>query len=95
MGCPERLNKQLKESDADIYQWTEAGESCGWIRERLEEAEEEDDLIERAAVSTNLDSWDPSDTEPPTRQHTPAAMRPPAYIHQRTAWSGLSERRNT
>jgi hypothetical protein len=23
-------------------QWTEAGDPCGWIREKLEEAEEED-----------------------------------------------------
>ena len=31
-------------------------------------------------VSTNLDSRDLSDTGPPTRQHTPAEMRPPTHI---------------
>ena len=36
-------------------QWTEAGNSCGWIREKLEEAEEEGEPVERPAVSTNLD----------------------------------------
>jgi hypothetical protein len=49
-------------------QWIEAGDSCGRIREKLEEAEEEGDPIGRPAVSTNLDSRDLSDTEPPTRQ---------------------------
>ena len=36
-------------------QWTESGNSCGWIREKLEEAEEEGEPVERPAVSTNLD----------------------------------------
>ena len=43
----------------------------------MEEAEEEGDPIRRPAVSTNLDSWDLTDTETPTRQHTPADMKPP------------------
>jgi hypothetical protein len=50
--------------------WTEVRHSYGWIRERLEDAKEEDDPIGRPAVSTNLEPWDLSDTEPPTRQHT-------------------------
>ena len=32
-------------------QWTEADDTCGWIREKLEKAEEEGDSI----VSTNQD----------------------------------------
>jgi hypothetical protein len=91
----ERPNKQLRESDADIYtqpmdrsQWP-----CGWIREKLEEAEEEGDPIGRPAVSTNLDPQDCSNTEPPTRRHTPSDMRPPTHIQQRTARSGFNERR--
>jgi hypothetical protein len=36
-------------------QWTEAGDPCGWIKEKLEEAEKEGDRIEKSAVSTNLD----------------------------------------
>ena len=53
----ERPNKKLKES-MQIFtsnQWTEAGDPCGWIREKLEVAKEEDDPIGRPAVSTNLD----------------------------------------
>ena len=45
-------------------QWTE---TCGWIRERLEEAKEKFDPIGRPAVSTNLEPWDHLDTEPSTR----------------------------
>jgi hypothetical protein len=53
-------------------QWTEAAYSCGWIRGKLEEAEEEGDPVGGPAVSINLDPWDLSDTGTPTRQHTPA-----------------------
>jgi hypothetical protein len=91
----ERPNKQLKESDADIYtQPMDRRRGSLWLnRERLKEAKEEGDSIGRPAVSTNLDPQDLSDTEPPTRQHTPAEMRLPTHRQQRTAWSGLSGRR--
>ena len=36
-------------------QWTEAGDLSGWVREKLEEAEEEGSPIVRPAASTNLD----------------------------------------
>jgi hypothetical protein len=55
------------------------GDPCGWIRENLEEAEEEGDPVE-PAVSINLAPWDFSDTGPQTRQHTLADMRPPTHI---------------
>ena len=51
--------------------------------------------MRRPTVSTDLDPKDLSDTETPTRQHTPADMRPLTHREQRTAWSGLSERRCT
>ena len=57
--------------------WTEAGDPYGSIGERLEEAEEEGDSRGRQSVSTNLDPQDLSDTEPSTRQRTPADMRSP------------------
>jgi hypothetical protein len=41
----------------------------------LEEAEEEGNPIGKPAVLTNLDPWDLSDTESPTRQHTLAGQR--------------------
>jgi hypothetical protein len=49
----------------------------------------------RPAVSTYLDHPSLSDTEPSTRQHIPADMRPLTHIQQRTAWFGLSKRRCT
>ena len=92
-----RHNKQVKESDVDIY--TQPMNRSCWLLwlywEKLEEAEEEGDPIGRPVVSTNLDSHDLSDTEPPPRQHTPVDMRPPTHIHQRTAGSGLGQRRCT
>jgi hypothetical protein len=45
------------------------------LGKNLKEAEVEGDPIGRPAVSTNLDPRDLSDTEPPTRQYTPADMR--------------------
>jgi hypothetical protein len=57
----------------------------------LEEVEE-GDPIGRPAVSTNLNPWDLSDTEPPARQHTWTDLGPLTHIQQRAAWSGLNER---
>jgi hypothetical protein len=37
-------------------QWTEAGDPCGWIGKKLEEAEEEGSQMGRPAVSIDLDS---------------------------------------
>jgi hypothetical protein len=88
-------NKQLKESDAILTstQWSEAGDPCGCLREKLEEAQEEGNPIRRPTDSTSLEPQDLLDTEPPTRQHTPADMNPWTPIQQRTARSGSSERR--
>jgi hypothetical protein len=49
----------------------------GWIREKLEEAEEEGDLVGGPAVSNNPDPRDLSNTGPQNRHHIPADMRPP------------------
>jgi hypothetical protein len=51
--------------------------------------------IERPTVLNNLDPLNLSDTEPPTRQHTPPDMMPTTHIQQRTAGSVLSQRRST
>jgi hypothetical protein len=63
-----------------LNQGTEAADPCGWIREKLEEAEEEGDPVGQPAVSINLLPWGLSDTEPPTGQHTPADKRPLTHI---------------
>jgi hypothetical protein len=46
-------------------QWTEAAYSYGWIREKLEEAEEKGNPLGGLAVLINLDPWDLSNTGPP------------------------------
>jgi hypothetical protein len=52
-------------------QWTNAGHLYSWIRETLEEAEEEGNPVGGPAVSINLDTSDISNTGPP-----------PGSIHQ-------------
>ena len=74
-----RPNKQLSESDANIYIQT-LDRSCGLIREKLEPAVEEGDPVGGPSISINLDPCDVTDTATPNRQHTPADMRP--QIHK-------------
>ena len=68
--CPPEDQAGSWESQMRIFvsnQWTEASDPCGWIRERLEEAGEENDPLGETAVSINLDLRDFSNTEPLTR----------------------------
>jgi hypothetical protein len=57
------------------YPTPDAADPCGWIRGKLEEAEEEGNPVGGSAVSINLVPRDLSDTGTPTRQHTPDDMR--------------------
>jgi hypothetical protein len=50
-------------------QWTEAADPCCCTRERLEEAEKEDNPVRGPAISINLNPQDFSNIGPPTRQH--------------------------
>jgi hypothetical protein len=84
--CPLRDPTSNWKSQMQLFspnQWSKAGDPCGWIREKLEEAEEESDPIGGPAVSINLDPRDLSDTGPQSKQHTPAGMRPPQHIYSR------------
>jgi hypothetical protein len=58
---PERPNKQLKSQIFTPKQWAKAADPCSWIREKLEEAEEEGDPVKGPAISTNKDFQDLSD----------------------------------
>jgi hypothetical protein len=40
--------------------------------------------LRRRTVSTNLDSWELPETEPPTKEYTLACPRPQAHMEQRT-----------
>ena len=75
-------------------QWREAADPCGRLREKLKEAEEEEgDPVGGPSVSINLEPRYLSNTGPPTRQHTPAYMRPPTHIQQWTDGPGFSQKR--
>ena len=55
--CPPKDPTNSWKSQMQIFtpnQWTEAVDPCGWIREKLEEAEEEGDPVRGPAVSINL-----------------------------------------
>ena len=57
--CPLKHPKSSWENKMQIFtpnQWTEAADACGWIRERLEEAEEVDETVGGPADSINLTS---------------------------------------
>jgi hypothetical protein len=56
--------------------------------EKLEEPEEEGDPVGGPAVPIKLDLQDVSDTGTPTREHTPADMKPATHIYNR-GMSGL------
>ena len=53
----------------------------------MKEAEEKGDPVRGPAVLINLDPGDLSNTLTPSRQNTPADMRPPTHIQQRTVRS--------
>jgi hypothetical protein len=61
-------------------QWTEAADPCGWVRGKLEAAEEEGETVGGPAVSINRDPKNLSDTGPPNRQNTSADMRSPTHV---------------
>ena len=81
------MTLQANESQMKIFipnRLTKFTDQCGWISEKLIEAEQEGNPVGRPAVSTNLNPKDPSKTGPPTRQHTPDDMRPTTHIQQDT-----------
>ena len=67
----------------------------GWIRERLEEAEEEGKHIGPHRKTSSLKQTGPPKishkNKAQIRQYTLTYMSLPTHIQQRTAWSGLSE----
>jgi hypothetical protein len=64
-------NQQLTETDTDTtpYHWTEVRDPYGWIRGRIQEAEEEGNPTGRPAVSTNPDPWELSQAGPSPHIH--------------------------
>ena len=61
--------------------WTEDWDPYGRIRERIEGPQGNGNPTGKPTVTTNLDSWEFPETEPPTKEHTQAGPRLP---HPRT-----------
>jgi hypothetical protein len=53
----------------------EAGDTYGSFRGRIESPEVDGYPARRPAESTNLDTWDLSESEPPIKEHTWAGPR--------------------
>ena len=60
-----------------VNHWIEVGDPYGRVRERIEEAEGDDNPIRRPTVLTNLVPWLLSETKPPIKKHTWAGSWPP------------------
>jgi len=55
----------------------ELRDTCERFGGRIEGPEGERNCIRRRTESTNLNPWEVSETEPPTKEHTWAGPRPP------------------
>ena len=63
---------------------TEVREPYGRVRGRIEGTEQDGNPTGKPTVSTNLDSWELQETEPPTNEHTWA---PSTYVAEdRPVW---------
>ena len=63
----------------------------GKVKKKLRRRE----IYRKMRIVNKSGPWDHSDTERPIRQHTRADMRHATYKQQRTAWSGLDDKRCT
>jgi hypothetical protein len=55
--------------------WTETADPCGWIRDKMEEVEEEGDPVGGPAVSINLNPLPPASPEiSKTLDHQPGSI---------------------
>jgi len=52
----------------------------GELRGKIEGPERDGNPTGRPKESTNLDPWEVSESEPPTKEHTGARMRPLAHM---------------
>ena len=87
-----RLYQQLRQMQIlTTKHWTEVGNPNGRVRGRIEGAEGDGNPIGRPTVSTNLDLWELSETEPPTKEHIQARLSPLHICNIFAAQSPLSE----
>jgi hypothetical protein len=58
--------------------WTELGNPYGKVRGMIEGSQRDGNPIGRPTVSNYQEPWELPETEPPTREHTWAGLRPMA-----------------
>jgi hypothetical protein len=69
--------QQLKQMQmATDKQWTKIGDLHGRVRGRPGSPQWDGKPTVKASVSSILDGWELPETEPPTRKHTQAGLRP-------------------
>lgn len=73
-------SSRLKQMETFIAKhWTEVGDSFGRIGGRFKGPEGDRNSTRRPIETTNLDPWQLSETESPTKEHTGAGVNPPAH----------------
>ena len=60
--------------------WAEVGDSYGGVEGRIAGPNGERNSTGRPTESSNLDSWEFSETESPIKEHAQAGPRPPAHM---------------
>jgi hypothetical protein len=75
-----------------VKHWTVVRDFYGRVRGRIEGTEGDGNPIGRPTVSIYLDPEELPETEPPTKEHTWANLKPQAHMKQRTVLSGLIEK---
>jgi hypothetical protein len=71
--------------------WTEVRDSFERVRGKIEGSQGDGNPTGRPTVSPYLDLWELPGTEPPTKWHTQAGLRPPAYMWQTTTTAAVEE----
>ena len=73
-------------ADSDRYktptdkQWMEFEDSYGRTGRRIADPDRDRNFTGRSTVSTNMDSWGLSESEPPTKEHTQLDIDLPAHM---------------
>ena len=63
--------------------WKELEDSYRRVRGKIEGNEGNENTTGKPTQSTNLDLWEFSETEAPTKENTQAVPTPPAHIQQK------------
>jgi hypothetical protein len=63
--------------------WIEVGDSYGRVGGKIVRTERDGNITGRPRDSTNLDPWELSEADPPTKEYTVARPRPLTHMQQK------------